>query len=50
MAKAARRIADAAAVPLYLHDPENIASARVAEASGFPDRGWTIVALAPAGL
>ncbi|MFI5910434.1 GNAT family N-acetyltransferase [Dactylosporangium sp. NPDC051541] len=48
VARAARRIVDASAVPLYLHDPENFASARVADASGFPDRGWKILALAGA--
>jgi hypothetical protein len=34
------------AVPLYQHDPENTASARVADAAGFPDRGWTSVGTA----
>jgi hypothetical protein len=24
-----------------MHDPANLASARVADAAGFPDRGWT---------
>lgn len=40
VAQMARRILDDGAVPLYLHDPDNTASARVAEAAGFPDRGW----------
>jgi len=40
VAQAARRILDEGAVPTYQHDPANIASAHVAEASGFPDRGW----------
>lgn len=40
VAQMARRILDDGAVPLYLHDPANTASARVAEAAGFPDRGW----------
>lgn len=40
VAQMARRILADGAVPLYLHDPENTASARVAEAAGFPDRGW----------
>lgn len=40
VAQAARRILDEGAVPTYLHDPANIASARVAEAAGFPDLGW----------
>ncbi|MEV8513649.1 GNAT family N-acetyltransferase [Dactylosporangium sp. NPDC051484] len=46
VARAARRIADAGAVPIYLHDPANTASARVAAASGFPDLGWKVHALA----
>lgn len=41
VAQAARRVLDGGAVPIYLHDPANAASARVAEAAGFPDRGWT---------
>jgi len=40
VAQAARRILDEGAVPTYQHDPANIASARVADAAGFPDRGW----------
>jgi GNAT superfamily N-acetyltransferase len=40
VAQAARRVIDEGAVPTYQHDPANLASARVAEASGFPDRGW----------
>lgn len=32
-------------VPIYLHGRENVASARVAEATGFPDRGWSILGL-----
>jgi GNAT superfamily N-acetyltransferase len=38
--QAARRILDEGAVPTYQHDPANVASARVADAAGFPDRGW----------
>ncbi|WP_326560606.1 GNAT family N-acetyltransferase [Micromonospora sp. NBC_01796] len=41
VAQAARRVLDEGAVPTYLHAPDNRASARVAEAAGFPDRGWT---------
>lgn len=41
VAQAARRILDEGAVPTYQHAPDNIASARVADAAGFPDRGWT---------
>ena len=40
VAQAARRVLDEGAVPTYQHDPANAASARVAEAAGFPDRGW----------
>ncbi|MBY8875938.1 GNAT family N-acetyltransferase [Micromonospora sp. PLK6-60] len=40
VAQAARRVLDEGAVPTYLHDPANLASARVAAAAGFPDRGW----------
>ncbi|WP_433617394.1 GNAT family N-acetyltransferase [Dactylosporangium sp. CA-139114] len=46
--RAARRIVDAGAVAIYLHDPANTASAHVADASGFPDPGWRIHALAEA--
>ncbi|MEV6923009.1 GNAT family N-acetyltransferase [Dactylosporangium sp. NPDC051485] len=48
VARAARRIVGAGAVPTYLHDPANTASAHVAVASGFPDLGWKIHALAGA--
>ncbi|MGI5242734.1 GNAT family N-acetyltransferase [Dactylosporangium sp. CA-139066] len=48
VARAARRIAGAGAVPIYLHDPANTASAHVAVASGFPDLGWKVHALAGA--
>ena len=40
VAQAARRVLDQGAIATYQHDPLNIASSRVAEASGFPDRGW----------
>jgi GNAT superfamily N-acetyltransferase len=40
VAQAARRVLDEGAVPTYLHDVSNLASARVAEAAGLPDRGW----------
>ncbi len=39
---AARRILAEGGVPVYLHQRSNAASAHVADASGFPDRGWTI--------
>lgn len=32
-------------VPIYLHGRANAASAHVAEAAGFPDRGWLILGL-----
>ncbi|MFI7079967.1 GNAT family N-acetyltransferase [Micromonospora sp. NPDC049903] len=40
VAQAARRVLADGAVPTYLHARDNAASARVAEAAGFPDRGW----------
>lgn len=43
--QAARRVLDDGAVPVYLHDPTNVASARTADASGFPDVGWRILGL-----
>lgn len=43
--QAARRVLDDGAVPVYLHDPANVASARTADASGFPDVGWRILGL-----
>jgi GNAT superfamily N-acetyltransferase len=45
VAQAARRIVDGGAIATYLHDPANLASARVADAAGFPDRGWTVLGL-----
>lgn len=45
VAQAGRRVLAAGAIPTYLHDPANEASARAAEAAGFPDRGWRISAL-----
>jgi len=47
VAQAARRIVAQGAVATYLHDPRNIASAKVAEAAGFPDRGWKVLGLWP---
>lgn len=43
VAQAARRILDEGSVPTYLHDPRNVASGRVADAAGFPDRGWQVI-------
>jgi GNAT superfamily N-acetyltransferase len=45
VAQAARRVADEGAVATYLHAVTNTASARVAEASGFPDTGWRVLGL-----
>jgi GNAT superfamily N-acetyltransferase len=39
VATAARRVLDEGKVPTYQHDPDNRASAHVADAVGFPDRG-----------
>jgi GNAT superfamily N-acetyltransferase len=43
VAQASRRILADGAVPTYLHDPANTASAKVAAAVGFPDEGWKIL-------
>ncbi len=40
---AARRIAADGAIATYLHAPDNYASAKVAEAAGFPDEGWRVI-------
>nr|WP_231921257.1 GNAT family N-acetyltransferase [Micromonospora auratinigra] len=48
VAQAARRVLDEGAIPTYLHNHGNAASARVAEAAGFPDRGWTSFGAFPA--
>ena len=48
VAQAARRVLADGAVPLYLHEVTNIGSARVADATGFPDRGWRVFGLMPA--
>jgi GNAT superfamily N-acetyltransferase len=45
VAQAARRIVDEGAVATYQHDPANLASATVAAAAGFPDRGWRSVGM-----
>jgi GNAT superfamily N-acetyltransferase len=50
VAQAARRILAGGAVPTYVHDPANIASARTAAAAGFPDRGWQALGMPPAAL
>ncbi len=43
--RAAADILRRGGVPIYLHGRTNAASARVAEAAGFPDRGWSILGL-----
>ncbi len=43
--QAARRILADGAIPLYLHAEDNVASARTADASGFPDVGWKVLGL-----
>lgn len=48
VAQAARRILDEGAVPTYLHAADNVASARVADAAGFPDVGWQVLGFFPA--
>jgi len=45
VAQAARRVADEGAVATYLHATSNTASAKVAEAAGFPDTGWRVLGL-----
>ena len=44
---AARAVIDAGRTPTYLHDPANTASAKVAEASGFPERDWRMLFFVP---
>jgi len=43
VAQAARWVLAQGAVPIYLHDPANVASDRTATAAGFPDLGWRIL-------
>ena len=45
VSRASAAILRAGGVPIYLHGRGNAASARVAEAAGFPDRGWLILGL-----
>lgn len=47
IAQAARRVLDEGRLPTYLHGPDNVPSARVADAVGFPDRGWSVYGLFP---
>lgn len=45
VAQAARHVLRSGAVPTYLHATDNIASARLADSAGFPDRGWTVLGM-----
>jgi GNAT superfamily N-acetyltransferase len=45
VAQAARAVLADGKVPTYLHDPANSASARVADAAGFPDLGWQVLGM-----
>jgi len=45
VARASARILRSGGVPIYLHGRANEASARVADAAGFPDLGWSIIGL-----
>lgn len=48
VAQAGRRVLERGAVPTYLHADANVRSAKVADAAGFPDRGWRILGMRPA--
>jgi GNAT superfamily N-acetyltransferase len=43
VATAARRVFEQGAVATYLHRSDNLASAAVADAAGFPDKGWRLL-------
>jgi GNAT superfamily N-acetyltransferase len=43
VAQAAQHVLAEGAVPLYVHHPDNQASARVADAAGFPDLAWRLL-------
>ena len=45
VAQASRALHAQGVVATYLHDPSNVASARVADAAGFPDRGWGVLGI-----
>lgn len=45
VSQAAERVLEDGAVPTYLHPPGHAASARTADAAGFPDLGWRILGL-----
>jgi GNAT superfamily N-acetyltransferase len=50
VAQAARRVLEHGALPLYLHETGNVASAHVGDAAGFPDRGWRLIGIYPAPI
>jgi GNAT superfamily N-acetyltransferase len=45
--QAARRVLAGGRVASYLHGADNVASARLADAVGFRDRGWRVLGLFP---
>lgn len=45
VAQAARAVLADGALPLYVHESSNVPSARVADAAGFPDDGWRLLAV-----
>lgn len=45
VAQAARKVIADGAVPTYLHADDNVRSAKVADAAGFPDRGWRVLGI-----
>lgn len=47
VAQAAQRTLDEGSIPTYLHAEDNHASARTADAAGFPDLGWRVLGLFP---
>jgi GNAT superfamily N-acetyltransferase len=45
VAQASRWILAAGAVPIYLHDPQNVGSDKTALKAGFRDEGWKIIGM-----
>lgn len=45
VATAARRVLDEGRAVVYLHDDDNVASARAADAAGLPDLGWRVLSV-----
>ena len=45
VAQASRSLHAQGIVATYLHEPANVASARVADAANFPDRGWGVLGI-----